>query len=108
MVLTMENKYSNIQNTKANIDDSIDWQNLQFSHPERTVRLATSFSGIGAIEHSFHRLGIKCQIQFAGDIDADGAGGLFRSVGRCAFGLPAALERPRERERAAAAAAPPC
>ena len=52
MVLTMENKYSNIQNTKANIDDSIDWQNLQFSHPERTIRLATSFSGIGAIEHS--------------------------------------------------------
>lgn len=71
MVLTMENKYSNIQNTKANIDDSIDWQNLQFSHPERTVRLATSFSGIGAIEHSFHRLGIKYQIQFAGDIDAN-------------------------------------
>lgn len=67
----MENKYSNIQNTKANIDDSIDWQNLQFSHPERTVRLATSFSGIGAIEHSFHRLGIKYQIQFAGDIDAN-------------------------------------
>lgn len=71
MVLTMENKYSNIQNTKANIDDSIDWQNLQFSHPERTIRLATSFSGIGAIEHSLHRLGIKYQIQFAGDIDAN-------------------------------------
>ena len=53
----MENKYSNIQNTKANIDDSIDWQNLQFSHPERTVRLATSFSGIGAIEHSFSSFG---------------------------------------------------
>ena len=71
MGLTMINKYSNIQNTKANIDDSIDWQNLQFSHPERTVRLATSFSGIGAIEHSLHRLGIKYQIQFAGDIDAN-------------------------------------
>ena len=71
MGLMMINKYSNIQNTKANIDDSIDWQNLQFSHPERTVRLATSFSGIGAIEHSLHRLGIKYQIQFAGDIDAN-------------------------------------
>ena len=65
----MENKYSDIQNTKANLDDATDWQQLQFSHPERVVRLATSFSGIGAIEHSFHRLGLKCQIQFAGDID---------------------------------------
>lgn len=69
MVLKMKNKYSDIQNTKANIDDSIDWRQLQFSHPERTIRLATSFSGIGAIEHSFRRLGLNCQIQFAGDID---------------------------------------
>lgn len=65
----MKNKYSEIQNTKANIDDTTDWRKLQFSHPERTIRLATSFSGIGAIEHSFHRLGLNCQIQFAGDID---------------------------------------
>lgn len=67
----MKNKYSEIQNTKANVDTENDWRSLVFSHPERTIRLATSFSGIGAIEHSLHRLGLKCQIQFAGDIDAN-------------------------------------
>ena len=44
---------------------------MKFSHPERTIRLATSFSGIGAIEHAFHRLGLNVDIQFAGDIDED-------------------------------------
>ena len=65
----MKNRFADIQNTKANIDTETDWRTLQFSHPERTIRLATSFSGIGAIEHAFHRLGLNCQIQFAGDID---------------------------------------
>lgn len=67
----MKNKYADIQNTKANLDLEHDWRSFTFSHPERTIRLATSFSGIGAIEHSLHRLGLKCQIQFAGDIDAN-------------------------------------
>ncbi len=67
----MKNKFADIQNTKANIDTMKDWRKMEFSHPERTIRLATSFSGIGAIEHSFHRLGLKCEIQFAGDIDAN-------------------------------------
>lgn len=67
----MKNKFEDIQNTKANIDTKQDWRQLEFSHPERTIRLATSFSGIGAIEHSFHRLGLKCDIQFAGDIDVN-------------------------------------
>lgn len=66
----MKNKFANIQNTDANLD-SEDWQEKPFSHPERTIRLATSFSGIGAIEHAFYRLGLKQQIQFAGDIDAN-------------------------------------
>lgn len=70
MALTMKNKYSDIQNTKDNIcDSSIDWRTIVFSHSERTIRLGTSFSGIGAIEHAFHRLGLNCQIMFAGDID---------------------------------------
>lgn len=47
----------------------IDWRDLSFSHPERTIRLATSFSGIGAIEHAFQRLGLKHEIIFAGDIE---------------------------------------
>ena len=68
----MKNKYADIQNTKLNIDNSgKDWRTLSFSHPERTIRLATSFSGIGAIEHAIQRLGLKCKIQFAGDIDED-------------------------------------
>lgn len=57
-----------IQNTSLNLDDT-DWTAKQFSHPERTIRLATSFSGIGAIEHAFSRLGLKHEIVFAGDIE---------------------------------------
>lgn len=68
----MKNKYQDIQNTKDNIDNSgIDWRSKQFSYPERTIRLGTSFSGIGAIEHALKRLGIKTEILFAGDIDAN-------------------------------------
>ena len=47
----------------------VDWRDLEFSHPERKIRLATSFSGIGAIEHAFQRLGLNFEIVFAGDID---------------------------------------
>lgn len=66
----MKNKYQDIQNTKANLDDSgFDWRTRVFSHPERTIRLGTSFSGIGAIEHAFKRLGLNAEILFAGDID---------------------------------------
>ena len=68
----MKNKYEQIQNTKANLDDSnTDWREKKFSHPERTIRLGTSFSGIGAIEHALHRLGLNVDIKFAGDIDND-------------------------------------
>ena len=51
------------------ISEGISWKDLNFSHPERTVRIGTVFSGIGAIEHAFQRLGLKHQIMFAGDID---------------------------------------
>lgn len=68
----MKNKYSEIQNTKANIDaDPANWLTKPLAFPGRTIRLATSFSGIGAIEHAFHRLGLNVQLQFAGDIDPD-------------------------------------
>ena len=50
-------------------DILVDWRDLEFSHPERKIRLATSFSGIGAIEHAFQRLGLNFEIVFAGDID---------------------------------------
>ena len=48
----------------------INWKDREFRHPERTVRIATSFSGIGAIEQAFKRLKLKHKIVFAGDIDA--------------------------------------
>lgn len=60
----------NQQNTEQNIDhEGPSWVNRPFSHPERTIRLGTSFSGIGAIEYALKRLGLKSEIVFAGDID---------------------------------------
>ena len=60
----------NIQNTPENIDfEGVSWVQREFSHPERIIRLATSFSGIGAIEYAFKRLGLKSEIVFAGDIN---------------------------------------
>ncbi len=66
----MINKLKNIQNTVDNIDkNGTAWKERSFSYRERVVRLGTTFSGIGAIEHAFQRLGLKCEIQFAGDVD---------------------------------------
>lgn len=66
----MKNKYADIQNTANNIDESgVDWRQKQFSNPDGIVRLGTSFSGIGAVEHALMRLGINTEIKFAGDID---------------------------------------
>ena len=62
----------NIQNTEENIDkEGISWVEREFSRPDATIRLATSFSGIGAIEYALKRLGLKSEIVFAGDIDAN-------------------------------------
>ena len=69
MVLTMKNEFSKIQNTPLNLDVENDWRNLTFSNPDGIVRLGTSFSGIGAVEHALKRLGVKTKIVFAGDID---------------------------------------
>lgn len=45
------------------------WSVRQFSSPQKIIRLATTFSGIGAIEYAFKRLGLKTKIVFAGDIN---------------------------------------
>lgn len=62
--------YNTLQ-TGRNLFSTVEtsWKNKIFSHPERTVRLATCFSGIGAIEQAFKRLKLKHKIVFAGDID---------------------------------------
>ena len=44
------------------------WTDREFSHPERTIRIATSFSGIGAPEAALEKLGLKSKIVFACDI----------------------------------------
>lgn len=67
----MNNKYKDIQNSPLNLDNCNDWRQKSFSNPKATVRIGTSFSGIGAIEHAFKRLGLNSKIQFAGDIDED-------------------------------------
>lgn len=66
-------RYENIeQNSKENIDwNGESWVDRKFAHPNRIIRLGTSFSGIGAIEYAFKRLHLNFKIQFAGDIDAN-------------------------------------
>jgi DNA (cytosine-5)-methyltransferase 1 len=46
-----------------------DWRNKVFSEPNKKIRLATAFSGIGAIEHALVRLGLSHEIIFACDND---------------------------------------
>lgn len=46
-----------------------DWRSKCFAFPNHRIRLATVFSGIGAIEHAFQRLKLPYDIVFAGDID---------------------------------------
>lgn len=65
----MKNKNIKIQNTALNYDLTKDWRKLSFSNPSGTIRIGTSFSGIGAIEHAFKRLKLNTKIVFAGDID---------------------------------------
>ena len=45
------------------------WKDRVLSHPERTIRVGTAFSGIGAPEMALNQLGIKHEIIFACDIN---------------------------------------
>ena len=48
-------EHKNIQNTQANLDlQGESWVDREFSYPNRTIRLATSFSG------KLIEIGIKC------------------------------------------------
>lgn len=69
-MVIMTKQIKDIQNTPLNIAiRGVSWVEKPFAYPNRVIRLATSFSGIGAIEYAFKRLGLRCQIIFAGDID---------------------------------------
>lgn len=48
---------------------SSDWVKKKLSKPKNKIRLATMFSGIGAIEHALKRLNIPNKIVFASDND---------------------------------------
>lgn len=61
---------TSIEYKEGEISNGPHWKELSFTYPERTIRLGTLFSGIGAIEHAFQRLGLNFDIVFAGDIDA--------------------------------------
>lgn len=63
------NKSSRLVPELELFDEVLDWRLREFSNPNSTVRIGTLFSGIGAIEYAFHRLGLKHEIVFAGDID---------------------------------------
>ena len=58
-----------IEATQGQFDtEGKSWTDRELSHPERTIRVATSFSGIGAPEMALKRLGLNSKIVFACDI----------------------------------------
>ncbi|HHH18966.1 MAG TPA: DNA (cytosine-5-)-methyltransferase [Campylobacterales bacterium] len=62
------------QQKSFNFDDNHfleknNWLEKELSNPNTTIRLATMFSGIGAIEFALKRLNLKSEIVFASDND---------------------------------------
>jgi DNA (cytosine-5)-methyltransferase 1 len=51
------------------IDFSESWIDKKFKFPKATIRLATMFSGIGAVEFALKRLNLSSKIIFASDND---------------------------------------
>jgi DNA (cytosine-5)-methyltransferase 1 len=69
-VLSIVNNYlEKDKSSKGRFSFSEKWPKKQFSKPNATIRLATLFSGIGAIEYAFKRLNLNTEIIFASDID---------------------------------------
>jgi len=48
----------------------LNWKDKKLKNPDATIRLATMFSGIGAIEYAFKRLNIRTDVLFACDNDS--------------------------------------
>lgn len=70
MVIERSSAVEELKTRQEELSDE-QWKGRDFSAPDNVVRLATVFSGIGAIEHAFERLKIKHEIVFAGDIDSN-------------------------------------
>jgi len=57
-----------IKYTHKNLEDE-NWLEKKLLYPNNTIRLATMFSGIGAVEFALKRLQLKSKIVFASDND---------------------------------------
>lgn len=69
-VLNIANNYLDINVSKQmRLSFQEPWYDKEFKYPQRRLRIATMFSGIGAIEYAFKRLGLKTDIIFASDND---------------------------------------
>lgn len=69
-VLNIVNEHLDLEVSKQlKISFQKPWTEKQFEFPERTTRIATLFSGIGAIEYAFKRLNLNTEIVFASDND---------------------------------------
>jgi len=67
-----QNVYDDIQlNSNSNNVDNCqtNWIEKKFTNPKSTIRLATMFSGIGAVEFALKRLNLSSEIIFACDND---------------------------------------
>ncbi|MBL4586150.1 MAG: DNA (cytosine-5-)-methyltransferase [Flavobacteriales bacterium] len=53
----------------TNTEQKQNWTEKEFENPKVKIRIATMFSGIGAIEYAFKRLKLQTEIIFASDID---------------------------------------
>ena len=58
-----------IQPSLIEYSSTSDWVRSKLDSPKATIRVGTTFSGIGAVEHALERLNLKTEIIFAGDID---------------------------------------
>ena len=58
-----------IELNSSNLNQKKNWTEKEFKNPNSNIRLATMFSGIGAIEYAFRRLKLSTDIIFASDND---------------------------------------
>lgn len=58
-----------IELNSSNLNRKKNWTEKEFKNPNSNIRLATMFSGIGAIEFAFRRLKLSTDIIFASDND---------------------------------------
>jgi DNA (cytosine-5)-methyltransferase 1 len=68
-VIALANEQLEGEFTNKEIIKLGEWKSKELQFPQRTIRLATMFSGIGAIEYALRRLKLNSDIVFASDND---------------------------------------